>query len=422
MTTERDATNDTGKTHPAGRGGPRRGDARSTPRRRLVTTGADHRVTPAELFFDLVFVYAFTQVTVLLAADPTPMRLLGGCVVLALLWWCWCCFAWLGNVVRADTGPLLGVLLTAMAAVLVVSLTVPEVFAGGDGDVNAPLIFVLGYGALRVLHLVAYWMAHPGDDRLRSTIRTTALTSVAPPFLLLVVGSFFTGWAQILIWLAAVLIDYAAIYATGGSGWRVAAPGHFAERHGLIVMIALGESIIAIGVAVRGYSTTYGVLAASVVGLLVSAALWRLYFHRVAEPAEEELTRAVDDGRTRLARDVYTFLHLPLVGGVVVSALGVKELLHQIADTGHYDLSEPLHGVGAWALAGGAGLFLLGAAAIRWRTTGGRAPAVPAAGGAVCLAAGPAVEHVPGLAALGALAVVTAAVVWLYGREAGATA
>lgn len=390
------------------------------PRRRVVSTGADHRVTPAELFFDLVFVYAFTQVTALLAADPTPMRLLGAGVVLALLWWCWCCFAWLGNVVRADTGPLLGVLLTAMAAVLVVSLTLPEVFAGGDGgDINAPLVFVLCYGALRVLHLIAYWVAHPGDDRLRTTIRATALTSVAPPFALLVVGSFFTGWAQIVIWLAAVLIDYAAVYVTGGSGWHVASPAHFAERHGLIVIIALGESMVAIGVAVEGYPATYGVLGGSAVGLLVSAGLWRLYFHRVAEPAEERLTEAAGDARTRLARDVYTFLHLPLVGGVVLSALGVKELLHQVADTEHYDLAEPLHGLGAWALAGGVGLFLLGAAAIRWRT-GGRASAVLAVGGAVCLAAGPVVEHVPGLAALGALAVVTAAVVAWYGREAGA--
>ncbi|WP_407566125.1 low temperature requirement protein A [Streptomyces sp. 184] len=358
------------------------------------------------------------QVTALLAEDPTPMRLLGAGVVLALLWWCWCCFAWLGNVVRADTGPLLGVLLTAMAAVLVVSLTVPEVFAGGEGGINAPLVFVLCYGALRVLHLVAYWVTHPGDDRLHATIRATALTSVAPPFVLLVIGSFFTGWTQILIWLAAVLVDYGAIYATGGSGWRLAAPGHFAERHGLIVIIALGESIVAIGVAVRGYSPTYGVLAGSVAGLLVSAALWRLYFRRVGEPAEERLAAAEGDARTRLARDVYTFLHLPLVGGVVLTALGVKQLLHQVADTGHYDLAEPLHGVGAWALAGGVGLFLLGAAAIRSRT-GGRPPAALAAGGVVCLAAGPAVEHVPGLAALGALAVVTAAVVGLYGREAG---
>ncbi|WP_234380311.1 low temperature requirement protein A [Streptomyces sp. CMB-StM0423] len=135
----------------------------TTPRthlRRVVSTGGDHRVTPAELFFDLVFVYAFMQVTTLLAEDPTPMRLLGGGVVLALLWR-WCCFARPGSVVRTGTGPLLGVLLTATAAVLVVSLTVPEVFAGGEGSINAPLIFVLCYGALRVLHLVAYRVTHP---------------------------------------------------------------------------------------------------------------------------------------------------------------------------------------------------------------------------------------------------------------------
>jgi len=372
-------------------------------RSRMVATEDSHRVTPAELFFDLVFVYAITQVTALMAADPTPLRLLGGGVVLALLWWCWCCFAWLGNVVRADTGAMFGVLIAVMAVVLIVSLTVPEVYADAPGGLPAPLLFVLCYGAVRVLHLISYWISSPGDRALRATLRRTALLSVAPPFALLLIGSAYTGLTQMLIWLGAVAIDYLGIYLTGSSGWRVASPAHFAERHGLIVIIALGESIVAIGVGVSGLPVSAPVVAASTAGLLVVAGLWRLYFRQLGETAEHRLTALTGDDRTRLARDVYTFLHLPLVAGVVLTALGMKKSLHQVADTDHYELSEPLHGVVAWSLTGGVGLFLLAAAAIILRTSGHR-PLALAAAGLFCLCAGPAVAHIPALLALTLLA------------------
>lgn len=284
-------------------------------RSRMAATEGGHRVTPAELFFDLVFVYAITQVTALMAADPTAQRLLGAGVVLALLWWCWCCFAWLGNVVRADSGPMFGVLIAVMAVVLVVSLTVPEVYTDAPGGLDTPLVFVLCYGAVRILHLVTYWLSDREDQALHATLRRTALLSVAPPFVLLLVGSAFTGITQILIWLGAVLIDYLGIYITGSSGWRVASPGHFSERHGLIVIIALGESIVAIGVGVSGLPLNAPVLLAAPAGLLVVAGLWRLYFRRLSEPAEHRLAALEGDDRTRFARDVYTFLHLPLVAG-----------------------------------------------------------------------------------------------------------
>ncbi|MFE6131088.1 low temperature requirement protein A, partial [Streptomyces sp. NPDC056437] len=389
-------------------------------RSRMIATEDDHRVTPAELFFDLVFVYAITQVTALMARDTSALRLLGGVVVLALLWWCWCCFAWLGNVVRADSGGLFGVLVAVMAVVLIVSLTVPEVYDDAPGGLPAPLVFVLCYGAVRVLHLVSYWVSSPGDKALRATLRRTALLSVAPPFVLLLVGSAFTGVTQILIWLGAVAIDYSGIWITGSSGWRVASPGHFAERHGLIVLIALGESIVAIGVGVSGYPVSAAVLGAAAAGLLVVAGLWRLYFRQVAEAAEHRLAALTGDDRTRFARDAYTFLHLPLVAGVVVSALGMKKVLHQIADTGHYDLSEPLHGIVAWALPGGAGVFLLASGVILLRATGRRS-LVLLVGGLVCVCAGPLTAVIPAGLALALLAAVVTALVVLYGRKDGAT-
>lgn len=381
----------------------------------LVATGDDHKVTPAELFFDLVFVYAITQVTALMATAPSPTRVVGAMVVLALLWWCWCCFAWLGNVVRADSGALFAVLVTVMAVVLIVSLAVPEVLADAPGGIPAPLLFVLCYGAVRVLHLVSYRLASPGDAALHATLRRTALISVLPPLVLLLAGCAFSGRPQLLLWLGAVAVDYGGIYLTGSSGWRVNSPGHFAERHGLIVIIALGESIVAMGVGVADFPLTYAVLGASAAGLLLAAGLWRLYFRQLGEAAEHRLGGLADDERTRFARDVYTFLHLPLVAGVVLCALGMKKVLTQIADTGHYGLAEPLHGVVAWSLTGGVGVFLLGAAAIVLRTSG-RRPTALLVGGVCCLAAGPLVGLVPALAALAVLATVTTVLVALHGR------
>ncbi|MDQ0940846.1 low temperature requirement protein A [Streptomyces sp. V1I1] len=387
-------------------------------RSRMIATEGGHRVTPAELFFDLVFVYAITQVTALMAADPSALRLVGAMVVLALLWWCWCCFAWLGNVVRADSGAMFAVLVAVMAVVLVVSLAVPEVYDDLPGGLYAPLVFVLCYGAVRILHLVTYWISSPGDQALHATLRRTALLSVAPPFALLLVGSSLTGVAQVLVWLGAVAIDYFGIYLTGSSGWRVSSPGHFAERHGLIVIIALGESIVAIGVGVADLPISTPVLAATAAGVLVVAGLWRLYFRQISESAEHRLTELDGDDRTRLARDAYTFLHLPLVAGIVLTALGMKKVLHQVADSEHYDLSEPLHGVVAWALAGGVGIFLLAAAAILLRTGGRRSP-VLLLGGLGCLCAGLVVVLIPALLALALLAAAVTAMVVLHSRRAG---
>ncbi|MFD0369157.1 low temperature requirement protein A [Streptomyces sp. NPDC127114] len=382
----------------------------------MVATEDDHKVTPAELFFDLVFVYAITQVTALMAADPSPVRVVGAMAVLALLWWCWCAFSWLGNVVRADSAALFGVLVTVMAVVFVVSLAVPDVLADAPGGLPAPLVFVLSYGVVRVLHLAAYRLASPGDTVLHRTLRRTALLSVLPPFALLLAGCAYDGTPRLLLWLGAVAVDYGAIYVTGASGWRVNSPGHFSERYGLIVIIALGESIVAMGVGMQGFPLTVAVLGACAAGLLLSAGLWALYFRRFGTPAEHRLAALDGDARTRFARDVYTFLHLPLVAGVVLSALGMKKVLTQVADTGHYGLAEPLHGTVAWSLTGGVGVFLLGSAAIVLRSAGPR-PTALLVGGACCLFAGPLVARIPALLALGLLAVAVLGLVVAHGRR-----
>ncbi|MFD0850879.1 low temperature requirement protein A, partial [Actinomadura adrarensis] len=156
-------------------------------------------------------------------------------------------------------------------------------------------------------------------------------------------------------------------------------------------------------------------LAGGVAALAVAAGLWRIYFRQLSEDVEERLAGRDGDDRTKLASHAYTFLHLPLVAGIVLTALGVETTLHQVADSEHYDLSEPLHGLQAWALCGGVGVFLLAASAIRLRI-GGRPPIVLLASAVVAMFAGLAVTHIPALLSLVLLAVAVAVITALHGR------
>lgn len=378
----------------------------STTLRKRGFEGADasHRVTFTELFFDLVFVYAMTQVTSLLADDPSWVRLAQGVVVLCLLWWTWCCFAWLGNAVRADRGRLRLVMLGVMALTFVVALTVRETFADLPGGLNGPVVFVVCYALVRLLHLTAYWVSDPSNRELHQVLLRTAVTLV-PSVAVFFAGALIGGQAQVWLWAGAFVLDAIGIFVSGGKGWSVRSPQHWAERHSLIVIIALGESIVAIGVGAGAAAVSWPVIAGAMLGLAVSAALWWLYFDGPQQSGEHALDRLEGDARTRLARDAYTYLHFPLIAGVVLLALGLKKVLEYVSDSEHHELGEALHGVPAYALTGGAGLFILGLAAFTVRTTG-RARWLGVAVGGLLLVAGPVVEQVPALLALAAVTAV----------------
>ncbi len=392
-------------THPSADGV----DTHQASRHRLAASGETHRVTPAELFFDLVFVYAITQVTALLADEPTVLGLAQGLVLLYLLWWVWCCFAWLGNVVRADTGVLRLILLAVMALMLVTAVAVPEAYDDLPGGLYGPVVLVTAYTIIRILHLTIYWLSDPHDRDLHRVLLKTA-ASLVPSIALLYVGAWLHGAAQVVVWAVALMADGIGIYLTGAEGWRIASPAHWAERHGLIVIIALGESIVAIGVGVAGRPVSTPLLAGIVLGLGVSAALWWLYFDWLQERAEHTLAELQGNARTALGRDAYTYLHIPLIAGIVVTALGLKKVLEYVSDTSHHELSDALTGVPAWALSGGPGLYLLGTAAFAWRATRDlRIDRVIV--GSVLVLAGPVVEQVPALAALAGVALLLAALV-----------
>ena len=314
----------------------------------------EHRVTPLELFFDLVFVFAMTQVTSLLADDPTWGGVLRGMLVLTALWWAWTAYAWLTSAADVDEGGVRLVMLGSMGAMLIVALAVPGAF-GGDA-----VLFAVAYLVVRILHLVlSAIVARDDPDRLGALLRfaPTAMFGAS----LLIVAGFLDGDARIAVWMVALAVDYLGPLVVGvGQGWRVA-PEHFAERHALIVLIALGESIIAIGVG-AGFELVTGVIVGASLGIVVVSALWWLYFDVAAIVARRRLMQATGLELHRLALHSYSYLHLPMVAGVVLFALGLKTTL---GNTG-----ETLDAVPAVGLCGGAALYLLGHIAFLFRATG----------------------------------------------------
>ncbi|HET6213463.1 MAG TPA: low temperature requirement protein A [Micromonosporaceae bacterium] len=383
----------------------------NTRRRRITETVEGAGVTPLELFFDLVFVYAFTQVTALMAAELNWHGVIRGGLVLALLWWCWCCFAWLGNTVRADEGEVRVVLFAVMATMFVIALTIPEAFEDLPGGLYAPVVFVACYVVVRVLHLSVYWRAAHHDPALRRQVLKASLPMLGGAALLLAAaGVHHRPYLQTALWAAAIAVDYTGIYLTGARGWRINSAAHWAERHGLIIIIALGESVVSIGIGVAALPISWPIIVASVLGIAVAAALWWAYFDVVAIAAERVLRQATGVRRAALARDSYTYLHLPMVGGIILLSLGLKKVLAYVGGAGHHDLTDPLTGVPLYALYGGVVLYLLGHLGFRLRNMGtvNRPRWVTMV---LLLALIPMAAHVPALAALAILAAVCCALV-----------
>jgi low temperature requirement protein LtrA len=351
----------------------------------------EQRVTPLELFLDLVFVFAITQVTGYVSADPTWSRLVEGLAVLAVLWWVWSAYAWLGNTAASDEGPIRVVLLSASAAVLLASLAVPHAF-GADGVVFGVAILVV-----RLLHLWAYTVVarSRGDTELGLVVSRLA-QSIVPASLLLVLAGALDGAPQAACWALALTIDYGGLALRGTSGWRVQ-PTHFAERHGLIIIIALGESIVSLGVGASGLPLDASVAGGELLGIAVAGALWWAYFDVVAIVAERRLRRAPRPDQVRMARDSFTYLHLPMIAGIIIFAVGVKKTL---AHTG-----AQLHTVPAVALCGGLGLYLLALSTFKRRNIGSfNYPRLVAT--ALLAAFTPIATRVPALLALGLVAAV----------------
>ena len=347
----------------------------------------DERVTPLELFFDLVFVLALTQCTTLIADTPTWGGMLRGVLVLGMLWWSWTGYAWLTSVLDPEEGAVRLAIFVAMAAFLVAALCVPHAFG------SEALLFACAYAVVRAAHIVLFMLASREDPALRRSVLTLAVSTAVGAGLLFAAAAA-AGELRVALWGVALLLDTGGPLLFGQEGWKLV-PGHFAERHGLIVIIALGESIVAIGVGARA-SIDAGIVAASALGMVVAAALWWVYFDVTAIVARRRLARArTGREQNNIARDSYSYLHFPMIAGIALMAVGLTVTLAHVGDE--------LALVPAVALLGGAALYLLAHVAFRLRNvhTLSVRRLVCAV---VLLALLPAAVSLPALATLGILA------------------
>jgi low temperature requirement protein LtrA len=334
-------------------------------RRNDAGTLNERRTSPVELLWDLVFVFAVTQVTGLISRELDWKGVGQGLLVLALIWWAWSAFVWAANAQDPDDNAVRLALLVAMILIFITGLTVPHAFG------NHATLFACTYAGVRFIHLGLYAHASRQGNASWAAIAGFAVT-VAAGMALLIGGSFFHGTTRAVLWVAAALIDYAGpawLTRERLRGLQQLAVAHFAERYGLFIIICLGESIVAAGVGASGRPLDFARVVAVTLSLLMVVGLWWTYFGSFARRAEESL-RGHDDP-VLAAADGYSYLHLLLVAGIIVFAVGIKAA---IADVG-----VPLGDAARLCLCGGVALYLAGHAAFRLRMTGALEPAKLAA-------------------------------------------
>ncbi len=310
-------------------------EAAGSPERRTVTH---------ELFFDLVFVYGITQISKLLARDLTAAGAGRAAIVLALVWWVWSQYTWALNAVDPRQPLVTAAVIGAAGVALFAAQGIPDAYGG------AGRWFAVSYMALHLFGLTLYWAGVRHDPHHRSALAVyLPVASVAP--LVVLAGGFASAGARPWVWGAAVVVDVAGALRAGRARFTVAT-AHFAERYGLIVLIALGEAIVAIGAGAAEYDRNGDLALAMVTSMLIVGGLYLSYFGWVADASERRLEHASDDARGRTARDLYTFLHFPIVAGIVTTAVAIEAVVAHPLD--------PLDGAVRLALAGGIALFLSG--------------------------------------------------------------
>ena len=383
---------------------------------RPAMTAESHRVTSFEIFFDLVFVFAITRVVSFMARSLTATTLAQGLILLLLLWWSWAAYVWLGNQVRADQGVVRAGMLVVMAALFIAALVMPDAWSRRTGTMDAPLILTAAFIVVRLVYFALYLTAAE-DSRLRVQLLADAIPqtfSLAP----LIAGAVLAGAWQTALWAVAFAIDFGGGWiASRVGGWQVRNPGHFAERHRMVVIIVLGESLISAGAGAGDSVSGTMVLVAAAVGFAAVVSLWLLYFEHVAAAAEDTLEHAPPPRRARIARDAYTMVHFLLIAGVLYLALGAREVLTAVTDSSASKLGAPLTWPASTALYAGTAGYLAGRAAFA-RLTVRQVPPAQMAAAAALLVLLPVAPHLPALAALTVVSVTLVALTAFEGRKA----
>ena len=340
-----------------------RPDATGTLNRFLRQTSEyeEQRATTLELFFDLVFVFAITQLSHYLVEHLDAEGAAKTLFLLLVVWWAWIYTTWMTNWFDPESPVVRSILIAVMLASLFMAIAIPDAFG------ERALMFAASYASLQIIRNAFAVFGSPSDWPLRPALKRILIWSLAVGAMW-IVGGALGGTALIAIWIVALVLDYAGP-STGywnpahgrseTTDWEIES-AHFSERFQLFVIIALGESIVVTGATAAGFDITLARGAAIAVAFLGSAALWWLYFDYVARIAQVRLDKA--DDRGRLARDAYTYLHIPMIAGIIVTAVGDElVIVHP---------SERLSGPELATVAGGPALYLLGHVGFRLRMAG----------------------------------------------------
>lgn len=377
-------------SRPEGDGAP----SRRIPIRPPATSQSASRVTTFELFFDLVYVFAFTQVSRLMAETHSAIGILQALIILSLMWWTWVGYSWISNQASADQPFLRTVMTLAMIAVFIAALTIPEAYEDLEGGWNGPVVFATAYAAVRIIHVTLYLVVAREDSGVRRQL-LIFLIALIPAVTLIFVGALLGGQAQLWLWLAGMIYDLGATWVGSalGRGWRLPSAEHWAERHGLVVILALGESIVAIGVGVAREPVDPFIMLGAAASVVLSVLLWWSYFARLAAAGEHALTTRDEYARARLGADAYSYAHFVIIAGIIVTALGIEDAMKHVGD------AEPFGWFGATALGAGIAMFAAGTVVFAL-LVGVRRPIMRAVEAVVLLAALPVLAVVPPLAAL----------------------
>ena len=320
----------------------------------------EDRVSTFELFFDLVYVFTLTQITQYMARTHSGVGVTRGVLLLALAWFSWSAYAWLGNQARADLGVVRAGMGCAMGGVFVMALCVPEAWNDASGGLYAPVVLGAAYLFVRCVYLIVSRLIAHGDQAQLRQLRFSWPTVLAGGALL-IAGAAVGGTAQTAMTAAAILVDWGGFFLTSRWGdLRIHSAGYFTERHNLFVIIAIGESLLAMGAATIGQNFDTPLLIAALLGIGTALGLWWLYFDLITLAAEERLHHADRTTRLKLAVDAFGYGHFPILAGIVLTALGVEGVVGHAADT------KGLGGFYAWALSGGAALYVAGLVLFGW--------------------------------------------------------
>jgi low temperature requirement protein LtrA len=371
---------------------------------RIRVSDEKHRVTTFELLFDLVFVFAFTRVTGLMAESHSAFGVLQGLIILGILWWSWVAYSWLANQTHVDEGIVRIGMAVAMGAMFVVALCIPEAFDDLEGGLSGPLVLALSYFIVRLIHLGLYVLAAGDDTALRAQNLRTSVSQFTGSALI-ITGALLGEPFQIWFWLAGLVTDVVLTYVTStGGNWRVPSAAHWAERYGLVVILALGESIVSIGFGASQLPVSVPVVIGALLAITLTICLWWLYFDVIAIAAEHKLAEATGVARVQLATDGYTYLHFLLIAGIIISALGTEGVIEHITEPTSLGLFSAI------ALLAGTSLYLAGHA-LFWRRVGGTWKGWRLGAAALLLAFIPLAAGLAAMAVLGVTVAVVAALV-----------